>query len=229
LSAAVTFPGPTISLAYPAENGIYAIGEVGGAPSYSCTPALGTTLVSCTDSLTAFSLSLPSSFGMHSFVVSALDDDGGSTSETVTYYVDSAPELPVLPHPLPTVPVPALGVPVGALPDATTGEVSIGALHRSSARWRTAANLPSELQGSPPGAAAPGGRHQLLVHDNGARVAALQLPPTGARPPKGLTLPRTDRGQPGPPGMHPTRISRGVHDRGRASRPQLRDLRRAGF
>jgi hypothetical protein len=83
---------PAISIASPTAH-TYVQNQVVDA-SYTCTPAAGTTLVSCSGSVANGAAIDTSTLGSHTFIVTGVDADGGTAHSTATYAVVSQPPPP---------------------------------------------------------------------------------------------------------------------------------------
>ncbi len=81
----VTSP-PRISITSPGSGAVYVAGAAVKA-RYSCSPAAGTSLTSCSDSAAARSTVDSSTPGAHTFIVTATGSDGGRYTRTVDYRV----------------------------------------------------------------------------------------------------------------------------------------------
>jgi Tol biopolymer transport system component len=77
---------PSVEIASPADGATYRIGEAVTA-GYSCRPAGGAQLASCTGTVPSGSAVDTSSVGTKTFTVSAADDAGRTTVRTQTYRV----------------------------------------------------------------------------------------------------------------------------------------------
>lgn len=154
-SAPVAFPPPTITVLFPVDGASYLQSQVAGVqPQALCTPALGTQLSDCEDTLTSTSGNLLSTVGTDSFQIFASDDDGGRTSTTVTYTVTApalAPLVPVTPSPAPSGPATPMPLPFTPKPLQM-----ISAVKESSAHWRAGNALPGTHAGAPPATRSPG-------------------------------------------------------------------------
>lgn len=93
-SAVISFPPPTVSIAFPAAGADYEPSLSASAidAAYSCTPTAGETISSCTGSVAAGS-PIPFSPGSHSLTVTATDADGETTTKTVDYTVGGGPSI----------------------------------------------------------------------------------------------------------------------------------------
>ena len=81
---------PTVSIDSPSDGTVFAPGSVPAA-QFSCRPGTGQTLAGCTATVDATAVAngggLPAAPGSHTVVVRALDNDGATTVETVSYTV----------------------------------------------------------------------------------------------------------------------------------------------
>ena len=85
---------PIVSIITPAEGGIYGVDSTAQA-NYSCQPAAGTTLSSCTGPVSSGSDigTSASDVGVHQFSVEAEDADGQTTAAATTYTIVGAPSI----------------------------------------------------------------------------------------------------------------------------------------
>ena len=85
---------PSISITTPANGAVYTQGEIVSA-SYSCTPAGGTSVVSCEGPVANGAALDTTSLGPHAFTVGAEDADGGTATKKVTYTVVASPSISI--------------------------------------------------------------------------------------------------------------------------------------
>ena len=83
---------PSVAISSPAEGANYGQGEAVHA-AYSCTAAAGANLIGCTGPVPDGQPIDTSTPGSHTFTVTAIDDLGSHTSQTVSYTVISSPDL----------------------------------------------------------------------------------------------------------------------------------------
>jgi hypothetical protein len=81
---------PTITVTAPADGAIFNQNTVVNA-SYVCLPGLGTKVSSCSGPVASGSPIDTSTIGPHTFKVTAIDADGGTSSTNVSYTVTAGP------------------------------------------------------------------------------------------------------------------------------------------
>jgi hypothetical protein len=108
---------PSITITTPANGATYAQGQ-SVAASYSCMPAGGQTVSSCSGLVAAGAPIGTAELGAHTFTVEAHDTDGGSATQTVSYTVVPVPE--------------------GSRPGGTSTPLppTLSGVSQSHARWR---------------------------------------------------------------------------------------------
>jgi FG-GAP repeat len=108
---------PSIAITTPANGVTYTQGQ-SVAASYSCTPASGQTLSSCSGLVANGAPIGTAELGAHTFTVEAHDDDGGVATQTVSYTVVPVAE--------------------GSRPGGTSAPLApaISRVSQSHARWR---------------------------------------------------------------------------------------------
>jgi hypothetical protein len=84
----VVAQSPTVSITQPVDNGNYFWQSLPAA-AFSCAPAFGTTLQSCTANVDGNAITdgaaLPNGLGLHTVTVTASDADGQTASQTIKY------------------------------------------------------------------------------------------------------------------------------------------------
>lgn len=91
-SGTISLPAPTISIAWPADGGVYGPSLSPSGALYTCTAAGGATIASCVGTAAA-GAQIPFSPGGHAFTVTATDSAGESATRTVHYTVAGAPNI----------------------------------------------------------------------------------------------------------------------------------------
>lgn len=77
---------PSVHIAYPNENGLYFVGSTVLA-SYDCSSVSGARITSCTGPVPNGSVFDTSTIGLHSFEVTAVDENGRTATRTYAYTV----------------------------------------------------------------------------------------------------------------------------------------------
>ncbi len=97
-----TLVPPSISIVSPVNGATFTQGQAVAA-NYSCTPPVGTTVVSCAGPVANGAPLDTSTPGAHTFIVNAEDADGGTASKEVVYAVVAAPPTTTIAPAVPAV------------------------------------------------------------------------------------------------------------------------------
>jgi Bacterial Ig-like domain (group 3) len=88
---------PSVAITTPANGGLYAQGQVVKA-AFSCSAYPGASVTACTGPVANGAAIDTQAPGSHSFTVSATDNLGSHSTQSVSYTVNAAPPVPVLSH-----------------------------------------------------------------------------------------------------------------------------------